>query len=72
MSGHPASERSSGLAHLDDFARAWTGTGRRGVRRPDSPLVHPGARTRGEFRDRKAPARVQHGTLDPDFHSNSK
>ena len=35
--------------------------GRRGPRRPDSPLVHPGARTHGEIRGRNAPARFWYG-----------
>ena len=37
------------------------------ARRPDSPLVHPGARTHGEIRGRDGPANFRHGgpTLIP-------
>ena len=39
--------------------RSWPRLGRRGARRPDSPLVHPGARTHGEIRGRNASARFR-------------
>ena len=46
--------------------------GRRGARRPDSSLVHPGARNHGEIRGRNAPASFRPSTLNPDFHTNSE
>ena len=60
-SGYPA--RKQAAAHLDDFARSWTRLGRRCPRRPDSPLVHPGAGTHGEIRARNAPARFGNSAI---------
>ena len=53
--------RKEAPAHPDAFARSWPSLGRRSGRRPDSPLVHPGARTHGEIRGRNTPARFRHG-----------
>ena len=55
------SRKKEAPAHPEAFARSWPSLGRRGARRPDSPLVHPGARTHGEIRGRNAPARFRHG-----------
>ena len=55
------SARKETSAHPDAFAHSWPSLGRRGARRPDSPLVHPGARTHGEIWGRNAPARFRHG-----------
>ena len=41
-------KRQEAPAHQDAFARSWPSLGRRGARRPGTPLVHPGARTHGE------------------------
>ena len=58
-SSYPA--RKEAPAHPDAFARSRPSLGRRGARRPDSPLVHPGARTHGEIRGRNAPAHFRRG-----------
>ena len=59
-------------AHTDDVARAWTSTGRRDARPPDSPFVHPGPHTHGGIRGRNAPASFRHSALNPNFPTNSK